>query len=173
MRCDPVPVDSSRSAHCRRICIMLHSIFRKGGKQCCDLKVSKRCFYCMQHPKLLPLCVPMVCKIVTTNCVRLWEYSVPERARAVADIMYNTYYYATLTTTSIYSSKGLGYSYPVFILYLIIFITGTPRIISIRNSRQIPQAARPQWRGAPAKRRASCSCSTAFRRAWSWRTTAR
>ena len=68
MRCDPMPVDSSQSVHSEQICTVLHSIPWEEGKQCRDLQLSKRCFYCIWDPKLLPLWVPTFCRIVFTLC---------------------------------------------------------------------------------------------------------
>ena len=68
MRCDPMPVDSSKSLHSGQMCTMLQSIPWKEGKQCRDLQLSKRCFYCMRHPKLLLLWLPTVCGVFITLC---------------------------------------------------------------------------------------------------------
>ena len=68
MRCDPMPVGFSKSVHSGQMCSMLHSIPWKEGKQCCDLQLSKLCFCCMRHPKLLLLWLPTVCGVFITLC---------------------------------------------------------------------------------------------------------
>ena len=68
MRCDPTPVDASKSVHSGQMCSMLHSIPWKEGKQCRDLQLSKLCFCCMRHPKLLLLWLPTVCGVFITLC---------------------------------------------------------------------------------------------------------
>ena len=68
MQCDPMPVDSSKIVHSGQLCTVLHSILRKEGKQCRGLQLSKRCFYCMRDPTLLPLCLLTVCRTIITLC---------------------------------------------------------------------------------------------------------
>ena len=68
MQCDPMPVDSSKIVHNGQLRTVMHSILWNEGKQCRDLQLSKRCFYCMRDPKLLPLWVPTVCRTVITLC---------------------------------------------------------------------------------------------------------
>ena len=38
------------------------------SKQCRDFQLSKRCFYCMRHLKLLLLWLPTVCEVFITLC---------------------------------------------------------------------------------------------------------